>query len=126
MALLICNDVLIDVFNFYDRRQIAVLETVCRRYRQLIVRYFSDAPFLILKLECHLQQNSSCFSAMLSSPDIETGRTIRSWRKVAVIARFIISARQDGYGILEHVTGGGFIVLWLENHPWMKDVNFNF
>ena len=73
---------LIDVFNFFNRRQIAVLEKVCRRYRRIFERCFVERPFLILELECHAQEKSNRFSKTLSSPDIDAGHPIRSGREV--------------------------------------------
>ena len=84
---LICNDVLVDVFNFYGRRQLAQLERVCRRFNQIVVRFFNEAPFLILALECYVDEKSSRFSKILSSSDIEKGPPIHSERKVCFLIR---------------------------------------
>ena len=71
VALLICNDVLVQVFDCFDRRQLAKLEAICRRFRRIVVGCFNAAPFLVFGLECYVKEKPNCFSKMLSSPDAE-------------------------------------------------------
>ena len=71
VAFLICNDVLIEVLAYFDRRQLAKLEWVCRRFHRIVVRCFNEAPFLFFEMECHMREESRRFSKILSSPDTE-------------------------------------------------------
>lgn len=82
VAFLICKDVLVDIFDFCDRRELANLEKICRLFHGIVVRFFNEAPFLILAMECHTRQKSSRFNRILSSSDIENGRLIRAEREV--------------------------------------------
>ena len=85
VAFLICNDVLVDVFNFFDRRHLAKLEKVCFRFHAIVDKCFNERPFLILELLCYAEGNSEDyfnFSNVLYSEDIENGRPIRSKREV--------------------------------------------
>ena len=84
VAFLLCNDVLIEVFSFIDRRHLAKLERSCRRFHAIVDQYFSGRPFLILELECHARQDPNRFNKVLDSEDIEDGHEIGSRREVIV------------------------------------------
>ena len=71
VAFLICNDVLIEVLSYFDRRQLTKVERLCRRFHRIVVRYFNEAPFLFFEIECHIKEKSRRFSKILSSPDTE-------------------------------------------------------
>ena len=88
VAFLICDDVLVDVFNFFDRRQLVKLEEVCFRF-QAIVNCFNERPFLILKLECRAKVDYNSFSKVLSNPqDIKCGHRSTSGPGQKVIVCF--------------------------------------
>ena len=71
VALLLSNDLLVDIFKYYDRRQLAKLEAICRRFHGIVFQFFNKRPFLVLELECHLDEKRSRFSKVLSAPDTE-------------------------------------------------------
>ena len=71
VAFLICNDVLIEVLSYFDRRQLTKLEWACRRFHRIVVRCFNERPFLLFKMECYMREDSRDFSKILSSSDIE-------------------------------------------------------
>ena len=71
VAFLICNDVLIEVLSYFDRRQLSKLEWTCRRFHRIVVRCFNKRPFLLFEMECHMREESRHFSKILSSSDTE-------------------------------------------------------
>ena len=71
VAFLVCNDVLIEVLNYFDRQQLTKAEGLCRRFHRIVVRYFNEAPFLFFEMECYVREEASRFSKILSSPDID-------------------------------------------------------
>ena len=71
VALLLSNDLLVDIFKYYDRRQLAKLEAICRRFYGIVFQFFNERPFLVLELECHLNEKRSRFSKILSAIDTE-------------------------------------------------------
>ena len=71
VAFLICNDVLVEVLSYFDRRQLTKLERACRRVHRIVLRCFNEAPFLFFEMECYVKAESRLFSKILSSPDIE-------------------------------------------------------
>ena len=71
VAFLICNEVLVEVLSYFDRRQLAKLERACRRFHRIVVRYFNDAPFLFFEMECYVREESRRFNKILSSTDTE-------------------------------------------------------
>ena len=71
VAFLICDDVLIEVLNYFDRRQLAKLEWVCRRLHLIVVRCFNEAPFLFFAMECHMREASGRFSRIRFSKSEE-------------------------------------------------------
>ena len=86
VAFLICYDVLVDVFNFFDRRQLAKLEEVCDRFNSVVER-FNERPFLILELECRAKVDYDIFSKVLSDPqDIKCGHRSTSGRKTTGVS----------------------------------------
>lgn len=48
----ICDDVLIGVLSFGRRRDFALLERHGTRFKYFVERYWPEAPFLILDMEC--------------------------------------------------------------------------
>ena len=48
----LCDDVLIGVLSFGSRRYFALLEQHGTRFQYFINRYWPDAPFLILDMDC--------------------------------------------------------------------------
>ena len=84
VAFLICYDVLVDVFNFFDHLQLAKLEEICVRFNSVVER-FNERPFLILELQCRAKVDYDIFSKVLSDPqDIKCGHRSTSGRKVIV------------------------------------------
>ena len=62
---------LVQVFDCFDRRQLAKLEGICRRFRRIVVGCFNAAPFLVFGLKCYVKEEPKRFSKILSSPDAE-------------------------------------------------------
>ena len=62
---------LIEVLSYFDRRQLAKLEGLCRRFHRIVVRCFNEAPFLFFEVECYVKEESRLFSKIFSSPDTE-------------------------------------------------------
>ena len=86
VAFLICYDVLVDVFNFFDRRQLAKLEEVCDRFNSVVER-FNERPFLILELQCRAKVDYDIFNKVLSDPqDIKCGHRSTSGRKTSSVS----------------------------------------
>ena len=71
VAFLICDDVLVEVLSYFDRRQLAKMEWACRRLHRIVVRYFNEAPFMFFKMECYVKEESRLFRKIFSSPDTE-------------------------------------------------------
>ena len=71
VAFLICNDVLVEVLRYFDRRQLAKVERLCRRFHRIVVRCFNEAPILFFEVGCHIKEKSRRFSKIFSSPDTE-------------------------------------------------------
>ena len=46
-----CFDVLLEVFQFGDRRRLIKLEGVGRRFHHLVEKWFGEMPFLCLDIE---------------------------------------------------------------------------
>ena len=42
----LCNDIVIEVLCFTTRKDIALLEKVCRRFQQIVHRFFLEKPYL--------------------------------------------------------------------------------
>ena len=70
-SFLVCNDVLVEVLSYFDRRQLIKLEWTCRRLHRIVVRYFNEAPFLFFEMQCYVKEESRLFSTIFSSPDTE-------------------------------------------------------
>ena len=47
----LCCDILFGVFCFANRRQLAKLERIGRRFRLIVDGYFVGAPYLLFKLQ---------------------------------------------------------------------------
>ena len=54
---IICGDVVLDVFSFSKRRQLALLELIGRRFQRIIEIWFAESPRLVFnkKLVCHFR-----------------------------------------------------------------------
>ena len=48
----VCEDVLIDIISFGDRRQIAKIEDIGTRFQRCIERNRPERPFILFDLEC--------------------------------------------------------------------------
>ena len=86
VAFLICYDVLVDIFNFFDRGQLAKLEEVCDRFNSVVER-FDERPFLILEFECCAKVDYDIFNKVFSDPqDIKCGHRSTSRRKTSGVS----------------------------------------
>ena len=47
----LCSDVFLDVFRWGNRRQLAALEKIGRRFHWQIDGFFKEAPFLCIDLD---------------------------------------------------------------------------